>query len=115
MNVTAVMTFVMLAIERWSCEFSSHNTSPVCGLNTMAAAARMSGTRLPSRSRLKCGVDAACCWRCAAASLARAAAAARALARLDRVGAGAGLAGVRTCPAALPGVMRFELVEDEEG
>ena len=43
MNVTAVMTFVRLAIDRSSCEFSSHSTSPVCGLSTMAAAARMSG------------------------------------------------------------------------
>ncbi len=31
-NVTAVITFVRLAIDRSSCEFSSQSTSPVCGL-----------------------------------------------------------------------------------
>src|SRR5262245_53917368 len=91
MKTTDVITLVMLAMERWSRAFSSQSTSPVAGLNAMAAAARMSGTRLPSRSRLKRGVIASR-WsraaRAAAASRARAAAAARARARLDRVGAG---------------------------
>ena len=30
-KTTAVMTFVMLAIDRRSCEFSSQSTSPVAG------------------------------------------------------------------------------------
>ena len=49
MNTTAVITFVMLAIERFSCACSSQSTCPVSGLNTIPAAARTSGTRSPFR------------------------------------------------------------------
>src|SRR5688572_15437309 len=114
MNVTAVMTFVRLAIDRWSWELASQMTSPVCGLNTMAAAARTSGTRLPSRSRLKRGVIASSCsraaaaLRAAAARRARSAAAARARARLERVCGGLAawvfLTVVWLCAAGLLGV-----------
>ena len=31
MNTTAVISLVMLAIDRWSCEFSSQRTLPVTG------------------------------------------------------------------------------------
>src|SRR6476620_11048434 len=60
----------------------------------MAAAARTSGTRLPSRSRLKCAVIASCCWRVAAAARAREAAWARAALVLLAVVAAVGFLGV---------------------
>ena len=48
----AVITLVMLAIDRLSCAFSSQSTWPVSGLKMMAAAARMSGTSAPVASVL---------------------------------------------------------------
>ena len=57
-NTTAVITLVMLAIERLSCAFSSQSTWPVSGLKMMAAAARMSGTSAPVASVLYRGVIA---------------------------------------------------------
>ena len=59
-NTTAVITLVMLAMERLSCAFSCQSTSPFAGLKMIAAAARISGTRSPFASVLYRGVIASC-------------------------------------------------------